>query len=187
MGRFDNRRLFAAVVFLGSTTVLAVQVINPSPITVTLEGSEAQVAELGRYFRYRDVAIVALAASLLGASGTYILTARDTGGAPKSHSVDGSPAESPAASTDGGNELAPSTELLDARRQEWEETADRLANNECEIYEVLLDADGVLPQSEIVDETDLSKATVSRTLDSLETKNLVERKRRGMGNVVLLR
>ncbi|WP_434530062.1 helix-turn-helix transcriptional regulator (plasmid) [Haloarcula sp. NS06] len=50
----------------------------------------------------------------------------------------------------------------------------------------MLDADGVLPQSEIGDRTDLSKATVSRTLDSLEARDLVERKRRGMGNIVLL-
>ena len=38
-----------------------------------------------------------------------------------------------------------------------------------------------------VDRTDLSKATVSRMLDSLESKQLLERKRRGMGNVVVLR
>jgi len=55
-----------------------------------------------------------------------------------------------------------------------------------QVYKTVLDADGVLPQSEIVDQTELSKATVSRTLDSLEAKDLVERKRRGMGNTVLL-
>lgn len=189
MPSLDRRRLFAAAVFLGSTTVLAIQVINPSPIAVTLGENGTEVAELGGYFRYRDVIIVAATACLLGASGTYLLTAGrsttvergvDTG-------VERRPIEQPGpASTDGGSELAPSEELLDARRQEWEETAERLANNERDIYEVLLEADGVLPQSDIVDETDLSKATVSRTLDSLEAKNLVERKRRGMGNVVLL-
>jgi uncharacterized membrane protein len=190
MGPLDSRRLFAAVVFLGSTTVLAIQVINPSQITVTLGESGTEVAQLGEYFRYRDVAIVAVAACLLGASGTYLLTAKRSSAlgrvadaTARQDSVEGSAS----ASTDGGSDLAPSDELLAARRQEWEETADRLANNEREIYEVLLDADGVLPQSDIVDRTDLSKATVSRTLDSLETKNLVERKRRGMGNVVLLR
>jgi uncharacterized membrane protein len=188
MGPLDHRRLFAAVVFLASTTVLAIQVISPSPITVTLGESGTEVAELGSYFRYRDVAIVALAACLLGASGTYLLTAgRSTAAQRRTDSVRRNPVEqSVTASTDGGNDLAPSDELLEARRQEWAETAERLANNERAIYEVLLDADGVLPQSDIVEETDLSKATVSRTLDSLETKNLVERKRRGMGNVVLL-
>jgi len=39
---------------------------------------------------------------------------------------------------------------------------------------------------DIVEGTDLSKATVSRTLDTLESKDLVERKRKGMSNVVIL-
>ena len=189
MRALDHRRLFAAAVFLGSTTVLAIQIINPSPIAVTIGENGTEVAELGSYFRYRDVTIVAVTACLIGASGTYLLTA----GRPTTvdRSVDAGierePIEHPPpASTDGGSELAPSDELLDARKQEWEETAERLANNERDIYEVLLAADGVLPQSDIVEETDLSKATVSRTLDSLEAKSLVERKRRGMGNVVLL-
>lgn len=184
----DPRRLFAAAVFLGSVTVLAIQIINPSPITVTLGESGTEVAELGSYFRYRDVAIVAVAACLIGASGTYLLTAgRSTVAKREVRTVQREPLDQPGpASTDGGSALAPSEELLDARKQEWEETAERLANNEHDIYEVLLAADGVLPQSDIVERTDLSKATVSRTLDSLEAKNLVERKRRGMGNVVLL-
>lgn len=55
------------------------------------------------------------------------------------------------------------------------------------IYRVVLDAGGELPQREIVEGTDLSKATVSRTLDTLESKNLLERKRNGMGNVVVLK
>ena len=66
-------------------------------------------------------------------------------------------------------------------------TADRLADNERAVYETVLAADGVIQQAEIVDRTDLSKATVSRMLDSLESKQLLERKRRGMGNVVVLR
>ena len=183
-----SRRLFAAVVFLASTFVLAIQLINPSPVMVRVGENGTSVAELGGYFRYPDVAVIATAACSLGASGTYLLvgdqtdsgTAGDPAGSP-----DPSPPD-PALATDGSPDLEPSDELLDARRQEWAETAERLANNEREIYEAILDADGVLPQSEVVDRTDLSKATVSRELDSLETKNLVERKRRGMGNVVLL-
>jgi len=61
-----------------------------------------------------------------------------------------------------------------------------LKDNEETIYSLLSDTDGEPPQREIVEETSLLKATVSRTLDSLEHKSLVERKRRGMGNVVRL-
>ncbi len=48
-------------------------------------------------------------------------------------------------------------------------------------------SDGIITQSELVEKTGLSKASVSRALDLLESKGLVERRRRGMGNVVLLK
>jgi len=192
MGPPDNRRLFAAVVFVASTIVLAIQIINPSPVVVSVGENGAEVAELHNHFRYRSVGIITVSACLLGGSGTYLLTA-DPQGTSEGAAV--SPRSSNNQDSNQGGlsqpeqtdrEVAPSEELLDARRNEWEETAQRLANNEEEIYETLLEADGVLQQSEIVDQTELSKATVSRTLDSLEVKNLVERKRRGMGNIVLL-
>lgn len=90
----------------------------------------------------------------------------------------------PPARADGDDDLAPSDDLVEARRQGWARTADRLANTEQTVYETVPDADGVLAQSGIVERTDLSKATVSRALDSLETGDLVERKRRGTGNTV---
>lgn len=179
MSTLQHLRRFAMVVFVGSTVVLSVQLINPSPVMVTIGDNTTEVAELGGYFQYRDVAVIAAAASLLGASGTYLLIDPDR----QQSTTDTTEV---ASSTTNDSTLEPSGELLESRREEWESTAERLANNENEIYETLLEADGVLAQSDIVDETELSKATVSRTLDSLETKNLVERKRRGMGNVVLL-
>lgn len=177
--RFLQRRdLLSAGVFVASALVLALQLITPSPVMVTIGETGTKVVELGGYFRYSDVAIIAVSACLLGVSGTYLLVGRN------------SPAKSESPErlgTNGGKpETKPSDELLEARRQEWEETAERLAKNEREIYETVLEADGVLPQSDIVEQTDLSKATVSRALDSLEIKDLVERKQRGMGNVVIL-
>ncbi len=185
----QGTQLLAAVVFVAATVVLAVQLINPSPVVVSVGEDGTEVAELGGYFQYRDVAIITISAISLGASGTYLLTGDWATAADESPATTRKPAgtHSDPVRADGAEaEPAPSEDLLEARRQEWEETADRLANNEQVIYEVILDADGVLPQSDIVERTDLSKATVSRTLDSLETKNLVERKRRGMGNVVML-
>jgi DNA-binding transcriptional ArsR family regulator len=183
-----GKHLLAAVVFLASTLVLAVQLINPSPVVVSVGENGTEVAELGGYFRYRDAALISVSSCLLGASGTYLLTTN--GQQTETDSASTSPIANQTDSVDGDedadDDIEPSDELLEARRQEWEETADRLANNEQEVYEVVLDADGVIAQSDIVEETDLSKATVSRTLDSLETKDVLERKRRGMGNMVFL-
>jgi uncharacterized membrane protein len=179
MRSLQRKQLLAAGVFVASTLVLAIQLITPSPVMVTVGENGTNVAELGSYFRYPDVAVIAVAGCLLGASGTYLLV-----GSESSDTADESSAQQPV--SEANRETEPSDELLDARREEWEQTAERLANNEEVIYETVLEADGVLPQSDIVERTDLSKATVSRSLDSLETKNLVERKRRGMGNVIML-
>ncbi|WP_254837972.1 helix-turn-helix transcriptional regulator [Natronomonas marina] len=183
-----SKSLLAAAVFVAATLVLAVQLITPTPVVVSVGENGTEVAEIGGYFQYSDVAVIVVAAVLLGASGTYLTTTdwgdADTESPPTDRlSSDGYGAPGRADGTDGST---PSDELLEARRQEWEETAQRLANNEREVYEIILDADGVIAQSDIVDATDSSKATVSRTLDSLETKELVERKRRGMGNIVML-
>ncbi|WP_336326124.1 helix-turn-helix transcriptional regulator [Halovenus sp. HT40] len=205
----DGKRLFAAVVFVGAVVVLSLQLINPSPVVIEVGENGSEVVEVGEHYSDRDVLVVALSACLVGISGTYLLTAdpsktdrepseqvaaretvartpvtpqvpsEETGEAirhPSDNSTNGSADEGP----------APSEQLLEVRKEEWEETADRLANKEQTVYEIVLEADGVLPQSEIVEQADLSKASVSRALDGLEAKQLVERKRRGMGNVIIL-
>jgi len=181
-----GRRLFAAALFVAAILVLALQFVSPSRVVVSVGENGATTTSLGNFFTYRDAAVVAVAGCVLGTSGTYLLTGSDvrTGSTDGSADAGSQPTETPAAPAPSPRE--PSEDLLERRREEWEDNAERLANNERRIYETVLEADGVLGQSEIVEQTDLSKATVSRGLDSLETKNLVERKRRGMGNVVLL-
>jgi uncharacterized membrane protein len=76
---------------------------------------------------------------------------------------------------------------VDEKKKEWEEVSKTLGNDEGKVYEAILEAEGVLNQSELIAKTGLSKSTVSRTLDLLESKNLVERRRRGMGNVIVLK
>jgi len=171
--RFD---LVSAVLFVVSTTALALQVISPSAVLVT-GGESGASLELARPC-FRGTIVTAIAASVFGGSGTYLLVGADRSEGPAAAQRD---RENDSANARTGGDP------LDTRRREWEETADRLAGNERAVYEAVLEADGALPQSDVVDRTDLSKATVSRTLDSLEAKRLLERKRRGVGNVVVLR
>lgn len=62
-----------------------------------------------------------------------------------------------------------------------------LNEDEKKVYETVYRADGVIFQSELVKETELPKAKVSRILDKLESKGLLERRRKGLNNLVLLR
>ena len=69
----------------------------------------------------------------------------------------------------------------------WEEIAKTLKEDEQKIYKAIIEAGGIIEQSKLPEKTGLSKSSVSRALDLLESKGLVERKRRGMGNIVLLK
>lgn len=60
-----------------------------------------------------------------------------------------------------------------------------LGENEREIYRLILNMDGVAFQSELVTASKMSKSTVSIILDKLEGKGLIEKRRRGMGNIII--
>ncbi len=192
---FDRRQLLAAVGFVAAVVVLAVQLITPSPVMVSLGRNGAETTQVGQYFTYADVWVIAASAVVCGASGATLLfdglTASSDGSADDerpttSRSTSSTRTDTTETITDGAPGATDSVDPSDQQVAEWEEVADRLRDNKATIYTLLIEADGTLPQRDLVDDTDLSKATVSRTLDSLEQRNLVERKRRGMGNVVHL-
>jgi uncharacterized membrane protein len=55
------------------------------------------------------------------------------------------------------------------------------------LFEKIIEAQGAVFQSDLVDESHFKKAKVSRVLDKLEGRNLIERRRRGMSNIIILR
>ncbi len=62
-----------------------------------------------------------------------------------------------------------------------------LEKDEKDIFKEILEEKGTVFQSELVEKTGLSKVKITRVLDRLEGKGLIERKRRGMTNIVILR
>jgi len=55
------------------------------------------------------------------------------------------------------------------------------------VYELVQKHDGGMYQSDILKEVDWSKSKLTRVLDKLEQRDVVERKRRGMTNLVVLK
>jgi len=179
--------LFAAVVFVAAVLVLAVQLITPSPVMVSIGENGAETTTVGRYFTYTEVAVVAVAAFACGVSGTYLLVRDRTGmDASQSPAENGRPQPVPNGGVETDDPHGTRTADGPSAEERWRETLEILANNQATIYELLIEADGELAQRRLVEETDLSKATVSRTLDKLENRGLVERKRDGLGNTVRL-
>lgn len=62
-----------------------------------------------------------------------------------------------------------------------------LDREEKTIYKLLENSDGTMFQSDMITRTGFSKVKVSRILDKLEAKGIVERRRRGMANVIMLK
>jgi len=66
-------------------------------------------------------------------------------------------------------------------------TMSSLSPNERKVLSLLMSKGGVAFQSEIVEGLGLPKSTVSVILDKLEARGIVERRRRGISNIVIVK
>jgi GTP-sensing pleiotropic transcriptional regulator CodY len=167
-GGISGKTLFAAVIFVASVVVLAFKFLNPTPVQILVEGDTVIMSQVPGLFTYSDVFVLAIALILMSVSGTYLLL----------HdliNVEGPVYTNSAASV-----------IVEERRQRWEEIAKTLKNDEQILYKAIID-EGIINQSVLVEKTGLPKSNVSRALYGLESRGLIERRRRGMGNVVLLK
>ena len=72
-------------------------------------------------------------------------------------------------------------------KADWQKKLKTLKEDEKRIYQLLMDTDGVLFQSDVVQKSGMNKVKVSRTLDLMESRGLLQRRRQGMANVVILK
>jgi uncharacterized membrane protein len=63
----------------------------------------------------------------------------------------------------------------------------KLDEDEKKVYEMIKAAGGSMFQGDVIKQLGYTKVTVSRLIDKLEMKGIVERKRRGMSNLVVLK
>lgn len=63
----------------------------------------------------------------------------------------------------------------------------KLDEDEKKIYEIIRGRQGSAYQSDLIKETQFTKVKITRILDKLEHKGILERKRRGMTNIIVLR
>ena len=171
-GRFGGKKLFAATIFIASIGVLAVKLLSPTPVEIFVEGNTAVAAQVPGLFTYSDVVVLIVMSLLAGSSGLYLLL-YDSLGTQTDISA-------PAPSASVGSVI------LEERRQQWEETAKTLKDDERALYKAVID-EAIVNQSELAEKTGLSRSNISRALYVMENKGLIERKRLGMGNVVLLK
>lgn len=156
-----GRTVFMAVLFVASVFVLGIKLLNPTPVQIFIEGENTAISQIPGFFTFTDVIILVVTSIILAISAMYLLFI---------DSVE-----------------KPTGELvLGERKKKWEHIEKTLKNDEQKIYKAIIESDGIINQSELVEKTEISKSSISRILDLLESKGLVEKRRRGMGNIILL-
>jgi hypothetical protein len=69
----------------------------------------------------------------------------------------------------------------------FKDILESLNGDDRRVLELLIESQGTIFQSDVVSKLGLTKVRVTRILDRLEGRSLIERKRRGMTNVVILK
>lgn len=77
--------------------------------------------------------------------------------------------------------------LKQITKEHYQKILNELNDDERLVFEKIIEFEGTIFQSDLVDETKFTKVKITRILDKLEGKGLVERKRRGMTNIVILK
>lgn len=72
-------------------------------------------------------------------------------------------------------------------KENYQKIMKELNNDERLIFEKVIESNGSIFQSDLVDKTNFTKVKVTRILDKLEGIGLIERKRRGMTNIIILK
>jgi len=73
------------------------------------------------------------------------------------------------------------------KKKDYSKIMKTLNNEEKKIINSLIDSQGAMFQSDLVEKVGFDKVKVSRILDRLEGQQLIERRRRGMTNIVMLK
>jgi uncharacterized membrane protein len=72
-------------------------------------------------------------------------------------------------------------------KEHYKKVLEKLDNDERNVLEKILSNEGSIFQSQLVDDLGYTKVKITRILDRLEGKALIERKRRGMTNIIILK
>jgi uncharacterized membrane protein len=83
--------------------------------------------------------------------------------------------------------VKPKVEMKSISKESYKEILSELNKDERAVLEKVIENEGTIFQSELKEKTNFSKAKITRILDKLEANGLIERKRKGMSNIVVLK
>lgn len=157
-----TKTIVAMFGLVASTFAIIIKIITPATIQFVIQGNVIELNKVPNIYHAYDVAVIGGSTFVMGVSLIYLLMA---GGGDDSHQAEASEG-----------------------RGDFRGTFNRLTNaDERSIVQLIVDEGGTIFQSELVERSGFSKSKVSLVLDRLEARRVLERRRRGMSNVVVLK
>jgi hypothetical protein len=154
-----TKTLLAMFGMIVSTFALFIKLMTPSSVQFVIEGNVVELNQVPSIYNTLDVILIGVSCFVLGASLIYLLQA------------DG--ADSVKSPTEPGN---------------WDQLIEGLAvEDERMLVQIVADEGGTVFQSQLVEMSGFSKSKVSLVLDRLEARGVLERRRHGMSNAVVLK
>jgi uncharacterized membrane protein len=153
-------KILAIFGLIASTLAIFVKVMTPTTVQFIIDGSIIEFRDIPEIYDSSDMVLIGISCFVFGSSLVYLWLI-------------------------GKNGVVSNGALL---KRSWDELLERLSNtDEKKIVSLIIDEGGTIFQSQLVDRSGYSKSKVSLILDRLEAKKILERKRRGMSNVIILK
>ena len=154
-------KMIAIVGLIISSFTISIKILTPITVQIVVEGNIVELTEIPHIYTSWDLIITSISCTVLGASLIYLLVADKT-----HHTLHNPP----------------------SIQDNWNHTLETLTNpDEKAIVTLIIAEGGTIFQSQLVEKSGYSKSKVSLTLDRLEARNVLERRRRGMSNVIVLK
>lgn len=155
--------MFMALLFAVSVFTFVGKLLMPTPIQIIIQGEEPLVVGQVLSYTGADIAVISISAVAVGISVFYLVAS-------------GFETSSVLPAGMGGNSSKLDMELVL-----------RLLDGDARtVFSVIVEAGGEVLQKDLPIQTNFSKVKITRTLDYLEAKGLIIRKRHGMTNKVII-
>ena len=154
-------KLLAIFGLIASSFAIFIKVMTPTTVQFIIEGNIVRLDEIPNIYSSLDIVVTGVSSFVLGSSLIYLFMIDK-----KERIQNGSP----------------------SIREHWDALLEKLSNaDEKEIVKIIVAEGGTIFQSQLVEKSGFSKSKVSLILDRLEAQRILERKRRGMTNAVVLK
>ncbi len=164
--------VLALFLLLAGTFITASKLLASPEITIAVNNGTVDFEKGKKIYFFDDILLVSIGSIFLGSSLMYLLNL-SFGYERQYHVV-------------RETEKFSETGLFNGMQEKWKNVLETLAGDEKEIYQLIYDANGEILQKDIII-SDFSRAKITRLLDYLEKRGLIERKSCGMTNKVVLK